>query len=119
MSYCRWSSDDFGCDLYVYASDSGYTIHVAARRVVGDVPKVPNVQAAAVEEWVAAYQAQAEFLKTAKRQPIGGAWDGSSLYPIDARTCLASLKALRDAGYRFPDSVLADIAAEAELEDTP
>jgi len=119
MSYCRWSSDDFGCDLYVYASDGGYTIHVAARRVVGDVPKLPPVTEVPVEAWVAAYQAQADFIKTAERRPIGGAWDGASLYPIDARTCLATLEGLRSAGYRFPDSVLAAIAAEADLEEIP
>lgn len=33
MSYCRWSSDDFQCDVYVYADVyGGWTIHVASRR---------------------------------------------------------------------------------------
>ena len=33
MSYCRWSSMDFQCDVYVYADiGGGYTCHVAGRR---------------------------------------------------------------------------------------
>ena len=35
MSYCRWSSDDFQCDVYVYESVAGgFVTHVAANRVV-------------------------------------------------------------------------------------
>ena len=33
MSYCRWSSDNFKCDLYCYKDvNGGYTIHVASYR---------------------------------------------------------------------------------------
>jgi len=33
MSYCRWSSDNFNCDLYCYEDVSGgYTTHVANYR---------------------------------------------------------------------------------------
>lgn len=33
MSYCRWSSDSFRCDIYCYADiGGGWTIHVAGRR---------------------------------------------------------------------------------------
>ena len=33
MSYCRWSSDGYQCDLYAYADVAGcWTIHVAQRR---------------------------------------------------------------------------------------
>ena len=33
MSYCRWSTDNFNCDLYCYEDCSGgYTTHVAGNR---------------------------------------------------------------------------------------
>jgi len=33
MSYCRFSSDDFQCDVYVYEScHGGFDLHVAGRR---------------------------------------------------------------------------------------
>lgn len=37
MSYCRWSSDDWQCDVYVYAdANGGWTCHVADRRRIFD-----------------------------------------------------------------------------------
>src|SRR5687767_6611694 len=39
MSYCRWSTDDFQCDLYCYEDVSGgFTTHVAGRRKIWDAP---------------------------------------------------------------------------------
>jgi hypothetical protein len=32
MSYCRWSSDNFTCDLYCYESFDGFQTHVASYR---------------------------------------------------------------------------------------
>ena len=44
MSYCRFSSDDYGCDAYVYEDVSGgFTIHLAGRRYLGDVPKTSTI----------------------------------------------------------------------------
>lgn len=40
MSYCRWSSMDFKCDLYIYEAEDGIAIHVASNRVIGDVPAI-------------------------------------------------------------------------------
>jgi hypothetical protein len=39
MSYCRWSSNDFQCDVYVYEDVAGgWTTHVACNRVVYSEP---------------------------------------------------------------------------------
>lgn len=39
MSYCRWSSDHFECDVYVYEDVSGgWTTHVAGRRQRNPLP---------------------------------------------------------------------------------
>ena len=33
MSYCRWSTDNFKCDLYCYEDvNGGFTTHVASNR---------------------------------------------------------------------------------------
>ena len=45
MSYCRWSSDDFQCDVYVFGSDTGFETYVARGRYVG-VVKVDCVSVA-------------------------------------------------------------------------
>ena len=67
MSYCRWSSMDFKCDLYVYEASDGIVIHVASNRVVGDVPVIDWSSA---ETLHSTYKAQMEFLDTAEREPI-------------------------------------------------
>lgn len=42
MSYCRWSSMNWKCDVYVYADASGgWTTHVASRkRIFSPIPDV-------------------------------------------------------------------------------
>lgn len=121
MSYCRWSSDDFGCDLYCYGSDRGYETHVASNRAVGEIPKVGGFPPpdAPQEEWTAfaaRNQAQLDWLSTCERKPIGLAHDGESFTDTTAGEWLATLTMLRAAGYRFPDYVLDD--ARAEIADS-
>ena len=116
MSYCRWSSNNWRCDLYVYNSSSGgYTTHVAARRVVGDIPPEPlcTAEALASPAWFGEYRAVMDFLATCERAPIGLAHDGASFTDSDAQSCLETLQMLRAAGYLFPDYVLQAIRDEA------
>lgn len=43
MSYCRFSSNNFNCDAYIYEDvNGGWTIHLVANRVIGDIPKLPK-----------------------------------------------------------------------------
>lgn len=120
MSYCRWSSDDFACDLYCYGSSQGYETHVATNRAVGEIPKVgpfPDGDAPK-EEWnafAARHQAQLDWLGTCERVSIGGPHDGESFCDATAEEWLATLTMLRAAGYHFPDYVLDD--ARAEIAD--
>lgn len=32
MAYCRWSSDDFQCDIYAYPTDGGVTVVLTKNR---------------------------------------------------------------------------------------
>lgn len=53
MSYCRWSSDHFECDVYVYESVSGgWTTHVAGRRRKTPLPD--SIKAMYPTDWKAA-----------------------------------------------------------------
>src|SRR6185369_2318044 len=78
MSYCRWSSDDWRCDLYCYESeDGGWTTHVAGRKAI-DVPRslpypinAPEDQKERLwEEWFVSHKAQMKFLETAEYRTI-------------------------------------------------
>lgn len=113
MSLCRWSSMDFGCDLYCYESDQGYVTHIANSRVVGDIPKIDmtlflNNTEENFEKFFAQQKAQFEFLDTAKREPIGLKYDGQT-FCDDKETFLLRLKHLREEGYRFPEITQEDI----------
>lgn len=111
MAYCRWSSQDFACDLYAYESDAGYTIHVASYRVVGDVPPL-SWEFEDRDAWFDAYRAQHEFLAEAAHEPIGLPYDGDTFVFDTLEEFGACFRMLREAGYRFPDAVFALIAEE-------
>lgn len=110
MSVCRWSSDNYRCDLYIYETDAGFSVHVASNRPVGVIPEVPIPPVAASgsdwDQWFVLHRAQMDFLKNADRAPIGGPFDGASFDGLDAAEVPELLSALRLAGYRFPDHVL-------------
>jgi hypothetical protein len=121
MSYCRWSSDDFACDLYAYESvGDTWVIHVAGNRVVGDIPKLPPFPTAGItgkdDPWIASYhlaaKAQHEFLETAEREFIDLPFAGESLHCDTLQEFKEKMLMLREIGYNFPDYVLETIEEE-------
>lgn len=108
MSYCRFSSDSYRSDVYVYEADSGYVVHVAASRYVGAEPR-PEVPPATVEnipECVRAINALREWVKTATLEPIGLEMDGASLgFDTPGETAQA-LCSLRELGYNVPQRAI-------------
>lgn len=106
MSACRWSSMNYGCDLYVYDAEEGIVIHVAVNRIVGDVPKLTVWSSDKRKEFFESYNTQMKFLATAERRPIGLPYDGESFYYLDTEEALETLKMLKDCGYVFPEEVL-------------
>lgn len=125
MSYCRWSSNNWNCDVYCYEGSDGFTTHVARNRVVGEVPPLPafppqDADEATVHAWAeqaaAAHKRQSDFLETCQRVAIGLPWDGHSFYDPDLTTFLERLTVLRDLGYTVPQYVFDAIEQEL-LED--
>lgn len=122
MSYCRFSGDNFACDLYCYADVSGgYTTLVAVNRVLGEIPKEEpwpgeGASEAEIEAWshraAAAHRAQMDFLQSAERAPIGLPHDGAGFNDPDLESFLARVTSLRAMGYRVPDYVLDTIREE-------
>lgn len=113
MSFCRWSSMDFSCDLYCYEAETCYVTHVAMSRVVGDIPKVDSSlflenTEENFQEFLSQQKAQFDFLETARREPIGLKYDGQTFYD-DKETFLVRLKYLREEGYNFPEITEEDL----------
>jgi len=117
MSYCRWSSDNFRCDVYVYGDVSGgYTTHVAARRHRGRVPKVPvaDFDTTSPEEWLEAHRRQMKWLGTARYKSIGLPEDGNSFSDATPGECADRLEHLRSLGYHVPDYAIQSLREESK-----
>lgn len=122
MSYCRWSSDNFACDLYCYESADGFVTHVAGNRIIGDIPKISlfPTDGEDTKAWAAKFteemKAQHAFLDTCEREPIGLPFDGQTFTDPTLAEFRARLIGLREAGYHFPDYVIE--AVDEEIAQT-
>jgi hypothetical protein len=121
MSYCRWSCDDFSSDLYCYEPEGGgYLTEVATKRIVFAEPLPPAVpfDSQHLERWTARHKVVMNIVGRSQRVPIGLPHDGETFFDeslLDFENRLLTLRAL---GYRFPDHVLENVAAElAEDEE--
>lgn len=116
MSYCRWSTDDFQCDLYVYEDCSGgYTTHVAENRVIykEPLPAVVPLTPGTLKEWHARHEKVYQMLHNVERAPIGLPHDGETFNDDTPEELLDRITRLIDMGYRCPPSVLEAIREEA------
>ncbi len=116
MSYCRWSSDDFQCDVYCYESVHGYfSTQVAASRPVldGTLPQPVPFDEEHLEEWMARHELVMKWVEAAERRPIGLPYDGQEFEDHDAASAAARLQMLKDAGYNVPQ-----YAIDALLEES-
>ena len=121
MSFCRFSTDNYRCDLYAYESAHGFELHVAAQRVHWDPPQSPlSLEALNLphEEWLALYARYHDALREAPRSSI--------IHPdAGGHHLLGSLQQLRDKieqliseGLHAPDWLLPELD-ELILEDAP
>jgi hypothetical protein len=120
MSYCRWSSNDFQCDVYVYESRDGFWTHVAARRPVFDGPLPPPADLprgfteAQFEAWIGRRRAVDAMVDRATLVDIGGPHDGTDFCDRLPGECADRLVMLRDAGYWVPQSAIDALRAEQD-----
>lgn len=122
MSYCRWSSDDFQCDVYVYAHvNGGWTIHVAGGRKTPDAPRPApldhpdwwNHGEAGVVAFMNRQKAVREWVDTAPMLPIGLPHDNETLTTDTPSECADQLERLREIGYNVPQYAIDALREEA------
>lgn len=117
MSYCRWSSDNWKSDVYVYQSAEAFCIHVAGRRLVGDAPEVPSPIGTDFDDWYAAHRAQMAWMEKAERANIELPYAGDSFYEATAAEAVDRLKMLQALGYHVPQYAIESLEEEIEEED--
>lgn len=121
MSYCRWSSDGFQCDLYVYRGEWAYIIHVAAKRRprrVTDALEGIDLRAFDKDRFKANLDRQRQELDDPDNQPvpIGLSRDGDTYEFLEPRGLFNALLELRLEGYQFPDYVLDAVTEDVKDE---
>lgn len=123
MSYCRWSSEGFRCDVYVYESTNGWVTHVAGRRrePIGD--PCPRIVWTDAEELKRTYDAQHAWLKDENEGKlwrwvdVPDPYAGETYNDASPGECADRLEALKAAGLVVPQYVIDSLREEqAEME---
>lgn len=118
MSYCRWSTNDFRCDIYCYEScNGGWDIHVARlrhrlNRLPSPVPFDPDNFTA----WFERHKKVMEMVHRARHYPIGLPHDGESYNEPTAADAANRLIQLKRVGYNVPQFAIDALLEEASEE---
>ena len=118
MSYCRFSSDDFQCDVYTYADVyGGYTTYVASYKYIFKKPLPPEVDISDSKAWCKRSVKVGKIVDKAKSVPIGLKYDGACFNDDTAAECADTLEMLREEGYRVPQYAIDALREEAMEEE--
>lgn len=120
MSYCRWSSHDFQCDVYVFAdAQGGWTTHVRSRRVVltperrASLPSQVSLEDPGWSDAILArHTALYRLLESAPREQLTAPSAGESFHDATAGGCAERLERLRAEGLWVPQDAIDALRAE-------
>jgi len=109
MSYSRWSSDDFCCDLNCFERNGRYVTQLAMLRYeyTGRPPKIDFDGQHDADKIALQTKLRDQFFEKAIKVPIGLPHDGETFVDEDLQSFRERLVMLKELGYRFPDRVLA------------
>jgi hypothetical protein len=121
MSYCRFSSDNWRSDLYVWGGADGIVVCVAGNRRMGplmnDFWPTDWGNDAQVKMWAKSHQAQMAALESCSTVFIDHPESGAMDTYADARDALERLVYLRNEGFHVPQFALDRLAEEALEEE--
>ena len=125
MSYCRFSSDCYQSDVYVYEGWNGIAIHVAGARLYSNQPRPEPPDDMDPEKIIAYHAACREWAKAAELRIIGLPCDRQDFYESTPGEAAQKLIELRDMGYWVPEYAIEALQEEqtemdnAEAADDP
>jgi hypothetical protein len=116
MSYCRFSSDDWRSDLYVYQCSLGWQIDIAGSR---HDPMPPRITADKTDpdEWLRQYNAQRTAMDKAGRAYIDLPHAGGDFLCGTPGDCADTVAMLKELGYNVPDGVIEALREEQSDAD--
>lgn len=117
MSYCRWSDDDFKCDVYCYEDLSGMWITcVAGKRLdfTGAELPPPVVYSDDPEGWARRRSEVTNIVKTLPLAEIDLPRAGSVMRDPAPAEAAGTLETLREIGYNVPQYAIDALREEAD-----
>lgn len=119
MAYCRWSSDDFKCDIYCYKSVShgDYEIHISDRktRILEKLPPRPVTDHEL--DWYYWEKEAEKVIEDSDLETLRLPFNGKSIYFDHPLTTAFFLKNLKNWGYHVPDYAIDRLMHEAKTEN--
>ena len=117
MSYCRFSSDDWRSDVYVYEDVGGFwQIHVAGMRNATPAPPIDNAIDTRTDDgmllWVEQHRRQMEFIKMTAKVPIDHEQAGASYHYATPGEAADRLDQLASQGFHVPAYAIEELRAE-------
>lgn len=121
MSYCRFSSDSFRSDVFVYSGTGGYHILVAQFRCANSFPypellPAPEGKRAQERHYKAVAEGRKRWFSTMTRSKIELEHSGETFIVESAQAAIDRLKYLARIGFHVPESALQALADEASDE---
>ena len=110
MSYCRFSSDNFHCDLYCYETSEGYVTHVASSRIIGEPPEIDLEKGAG--KALEALRERSVFFANCERVRIGLPYDGERFVDGSLGEMISRVESLVALGYRVPGGLVESLQEE-------
>lgn len=115
MSYCRWSCDDYQCDIYCFEADRGFMVHVATHRYQFKRPLPPPApHSEGVDEYFARHKEVMRMVAVADSVAVGLPHDGDSCSFDTPGECADELERLRKCGYRVPQWAIDTLREEQQ-----
>ena len=119
MSYCRFSSDGFKSDVYLYGSvDNDYVLHVASSRIKNIDELSKNLDLKIEKDNIKSFMKQYTKLlqkinKHAIHENINGKYDGQIFSFKTSKETIKMLKTLKKEGYHVPKNVFKMLKEES------
>lgn len=109
MSYCRFSSDNWKSDVYVYDGSDGIIVHVASQRYEGYIPKLPDITKVSSKEFHEAYLKHHKALEKCRKVPIRHPLAGTTIICKTVKEAIDELTFLQYEKFFVPKFVIDEL----------
>lgn len=118
MSYCRFSSEDFQCDVYAYEHvHGGFAVHVASIKRIFKKPLPPPAAFNDPVAWLDRHEKVLAMVDAADKVEIGLSHDGKNLVFAEPGEAADFLVALKAEGYCVPNYAIEALREEQQEMD--